>query len=322
MAEQPTTNNDAKGRSSRRKQARNHNTGVDVKGNLACLLMKAVATLSFKQARGLGKLVGKCLWRFNASAAKVTKENIGYAFAELSTTEKSALAHTSVIQSSQTFAEMGKVWLEDDQWLMASVTETENKERLDALLAEERGVILLAPHLGNWEVLGRYLGIVCPVITCMYQPVQLRAMDDMVKDARSKNMIMAPTDKRGVMQLMKALKNNEIIGVLPDQLPLGGGGEFADFFGKPALTMTLIRQLQQKTNSAVIMAFAQRIDTGFRVIFMEPDPSIYSENKDEALLGLNRSVEMCVHRAPEQYQWEYKRYRRQPNGMPRPYRFT
>ncbi len=321
MAERPVTNKDSKGRSSRRKDARKQEAKFDVKGRLAVSLMKALSFLPFRQARGLGRFVGKLLWSFNASAAKVTKENIGYAFKELSAQEQTVLARESVIQSSQTFSEMGKVWLNDDQWLMNSVTETENKERLDELLAEDRGVILLAPHLGNWEVLGRYLGIVCPVITCMYQPVQLRAMDDMIKGARSKNMVMAPTDKRGVMQLMKALKNNEIIGVLPDQLPLDGGGDFADFFGKPALTMTLIRQLQQKTNSAVIMAFAKRIDSGFRVIFMEPDPLIYSENPDEALLGLNRSVELCVHRAPEQYQWEYKRYRRQPEGIPRPYQF-
>ncbi|GAB2189699.1 lauroyl acyltransferase [Sessilibacter sp. MAH1] len=315
------TKADSNRRRNRRNRATDDSAAIDLKGNIAVALYKSLSILPLSTLRALGGLVGKFLWATNGSAAKVTRENIGYAYPGLSSQEQLALSKQSVIESARTFTELAKIWTRDDVWLEKHFIEVENKERFLQHVNDERGLIILGPHLGNWEVMGRCLGIFCPVVTAMYQPVQLPAMDAMIKSARSINMKMAPTDRRGVMQVMKALKNNETVGILPDQLPLDGGGEFADFFGKPALTMTLIRQLQQKTGAAVMMAFAKRIKGGYRIIFKEPHTDIYSEDPAVAVAGLNKSVELCVNVVPEQYQWEYKRYRRQPEGLPRPYQF-
>jgi KDO2-lipid IV(A) lauroyltransferase len=141
----------------------------------------------------------------------------------------------------------------------------------------------------------------------------------MIRNARETIVKTAPTDKSGVLALVKALRRGEMVGVLPDQVPTMGAGEFTDFFGKPALTMTLARQLQQKTKANLLMGHCERVPGGFKVVFTEPDPSILEP--ETAIAGLNKSVERVINQSPSQYQWQYKRYRRQPEGLPKPYRF-
>lgn len=215
---------------------------------------------------------------------------------------------------------MGLLWLRSNDWLMSKVCSVVNQKLVDDNRAKGSGVMILAPHIGNWELVGHFLGIHYP-LTAMYQPAQLPTVDKLIRQGRGLNMQLAPTDRSGVVLLVKALRQGEMVGILPDQVPTSGAGEFADFFGKPALTMTLVRQLQKKTGCPVVMAQANRVNGGFEIVFSEPHSDLFDEDPAVALAGLNRSVEQVVNSACEQYQWEYKRYRRQPLGMPRPYQY-
>ena len=117
-----------------------------------------------------------------------------------------------------------------------------------------------------------------------------------------------------MIALVKRLKNGEFTAILPDQVPdRQAGGKFAPFFGVPALTMTLVTNLRQSTNCRIISGAAVRVDGGFEVHFVEPAKGIYSSDPHEALAALNHTVERCVAISPAQYQWEYKRFRKQPD---------
>lgn len=124
----------------------------------------------------------------------------------------------------------------------------------------------------------------------------------------------APTTAKGVRMLLKALLRGGAIGVLPDQAPGEGEGVWADFFGRPAYTMTLVRRLQEKSGASVIMAFAERLaqGRGFRLSFQE----VPTEHFDEA--ALNRAVEEQVRRCPAQYLWGYNRYKVPAGAEPPP----
>ena len=100
-------------------------------------------------------------------------------------------------------------------------------------------------------------------------------------------------------------------GILPDQVPEGEGGVYSDFFGIPAYTQTLIPNLIQKTNAIALQAYAKRIKGGFEMGFMEPDPDIYSKDLQTSVNGLNKSIEQLCLTDLSQYQWEYKRFKRQ-----------
>lgn len=151
----------------------------------------------------------------------------------------------------------------------------------------------------------------------MYQPPRIEGLDRLLRRVRARNGVsLAPTNRKGVAQLLTALKRGEIVGILPDQVPADEGGEFASFFGEPALTMTLVSKLIQRTDAQVFCGFAKRLPRGkgFVAVFEPADEKIYSSDIKESTEGLNRTVESAVQKAVSQYQWEYKRFRRRPDN--------
>lgn len=211
---------------------------------------------------------------------------------------------------------MGKAWLQPIKKTLALVRDAEGMEEFRKALASGEGVILLTPHLSNWEIFGFY---VCENIesTFMYQPPKIPALDRLLRKVRSRNGIhLAPTNRKGVAQVLRALKNGELVGILPDQVPTREGGAYAPFFGEQALTMTLISRLVMRTRARVFCGFAERLSNarGFKVVLKKADELIYSEVLEQSVIGLNRSIEQCVEMAIAQYQWEYKRFRRRPGG--------
>jgi len=212
--------------------------------------------------------------------------------------------------------EMGKAWLPPLETTLKFIVDTEGKKSFDEARAAGQGVILLAPHLGNWEFCGFSL---CDGIesTWLYQPPKYPALDQLITRTRSRGGVkMAPTNQRGVAEVFKTLRKGEVVGVLPDQVPPTEGGIHAPFFGVSALTMTLVSKLLQKTDARVFCGFAKRLPKaeGFSVIVEEADKEIYSDDLHTSVAALNRTVESCVEKAVEQYQWEYKRFRKQADG--------
>lgn len=288
---------------------------------LVLRLIKLMAVLPLSVNRALGACVGQLLWLCNSRARQVTLKNLQLCFPELGDAQVRALARQSLMETSKTGAEAGAIWHRDYAWLQSKMVEVEGEELLRRELAVGKGLLVLAPHHGNWEVVAPYLANIAP-LTAMYQPLKSAAMDKLILSGRSKlNISMAPTNRKGVMMLLKALKQGTIVGILPDQVPdRDAAGGVAPFFGQPALTIGLIHGLIQRTGCRVVSVFAQRVRGGFKMVVLDVDPAIHSENEITSLAGMNASVEACVRRAPTQYQWEYKRFRRLPEGYPRHYR--
>lgn len=133
--------------------------------------------------------------------------------------------------------------------------------------------------------------------------------------SRSGSELVA-TDRRGIMRLFSILRENGVVGILPDQTPRKEGGDFAPFFGIPTITMTLASKLIHKTGAKPLITYAQRLPDarGFKIVIREAEPGMASKDMSESLTALNRSVEKCIADVPTQYQWEYKRFRRTAPG--------
>ena len=270
--------------------------------------------------RALGGLLGRAFWLWDSRLAQVTRRNINACFPELTPGERTALARSSLQQTACTMLEIPAVW----QWPYAKLQahmRVEGLEHFRSAQAAGRGVIVLAPHHGNWEVLGLYLAELGEV-TSLYQPPKQAAVESVVRSAREKTGAkLVPTNRAGVAALLKALKAGGISGILPDQVPLDeASGVYAPFFGHPALTMKLIHSLLKSTGARAVTGFARRTPGGWTVTFLEADPGLYDADPEAACAALNRSVERAVRLCPEQYQWEYKRFREQPAGDPKFYR--
>ncbi|MGS2723529.1 lysophospholipid acyltransferase family protein [Porticoccus sp. GXU_MW_L64] len=287
-----------------------------MKTKVALALFRSVGRLPLGVVRCLGSALGCAMWLSKSREARITLANIQHCMPESSESEQRSLARRSVIEFGKTCFEIPLVLQRPPEWVAKKVKQVHNQALLDRALTDERGILLVTPHLGNWEVIGTVIGQQTHM-TAMYEPARYPEFDAILKNSRSRlGGDMVPTDKRGVMALIKKLRAGGTSCVLPDQEPDLTSGEFAPFFGRRALTMTLLNKLLQRSGAQAIVHFILRVPGGFDVYYMEPDPAIYSAEQSEALAALNRSIEAAVKRAPQQYQWEYKRFKQCPEGKP------
>ncbi len=283
-------------------------------------LLFVCASLPQGMVRFFAACVGWLAWRFNTRSRKITERNIAIAFPELPISEQRKLARASFRELYRCVADIGPSWLWSAERSLDCVSSIVGEEHLHAAVAEDRGVIVLLPHLGSWELLGPYLATQYAVTT-LYKEPKNSALNDIILRSRQRHgNVLVPANKCGVRALLKALKSRELIVILPDQVPSIDGGEFALFFGEPALTMTLVSKLINRNSSKAVVAYALRQpDHSYQIVFRPVDEGIYSVDCSTALRALNKSIEQCVLDRPEQYQWEYKRYKYLPDGSRRKY---
>jgi KDO2-lipid IV(A) lauroyltransferase len=205
-----------------------------------------------------------------------------------------------------------KIWFADLDVVNALV-ECRSWEVVEKAHREGRGIILLTPHLGCFEIAGLYIAERVP-LTSLYRPPHMRWLEPLMVSGRSRGKgRVSPATLRGVRTLYKALRGGEAIGLLPDQAPQAGDGVWADFFGRPAYTMTLVRRLQKQSGAAVVFVVAERLPDakGFLLRF----DRFHGDDLDER--SMNREIENLVRRCPTQYLWSYNRYK-VPAGAKRP----
>lgn len=169
---------------------------------------------------------------------------------------------------------------------------------------DRRGVIILTPHIGSFEVGGRAYASVAP-ITVLYKAPRRADLHELLKVARTHpRMTMVPADTGGVRALLRALRRGEAVGILPDQVPSAGDGIWAPFFGRAAFTMTLPSRLAQKTGAPVYLVaswrrpFGRGWDLEFSKLDRLPTPE-----------AINGELETIIRRRPQQYVWSYNRYK-------------
>lgn len=211
------------------------------------------------------------------------------------------------------------VWLGDLTRLSLLIKDVENESLFREAVEAGDGCVVILPHLGNWEVFNVYLASRGIRSTVLYKPpkqVWFRGVMAEIRERYGNELV--PTDVRGISRLFKTLKQNGVVTVLPDQVP--ASGEFVPFFGEAALTDRLVARLIQKCGARAICVTVPRIDDGFMVRFTEVDRRLYDEDIVSSLTGLNASVEACVRKDPEQYQWEYRRFKVRPEGAAPIYR--
>ena len=279
-------------------------------------LFSLLSLLPLRFLRWVGGRIGDLLWYQQSISRQVTEENLQICFPDMPAAEREQLARDSLRNLGMTAMELGLMWRGSVPRVLSRIRRITGEEYMAQALAQGTGVIVLAPHIGNWELVGQYLGVHFRS-THMYQPPEHPALDRLIYKARSRSgSALAPTNTSGVKALLRVLKKGEVVAVLPDQSPPKGSGSFAPFFGLPALTQSLSYNLIQRTGARVVFIYAKRIpaSSDFELVMTPPEDDIYSEDELTALSALNRGVEKVVMDVPEQYQWEYKRFRKQPNG--------
>jgi KDO2-lipid IV(A) lauroyltransferase len=176
-----------------------------------------------------------------------------------------------------------------------------------------RGVLILTPHLGCFEVAAPWVARRLP-ITVIYRQPRRAALDVLLHAARNRgDLAAAPATLAGVRALLRALRRGEAVGLLPDQVPGEGEGRWAPFLGAPAYTMTLPQRLVQASGAAVVLLSVARLPGGrgwtLRLKRFEAEPTPQA---------INAAMEALIRECPDQYLWGYNRYKRPPGAQPAP----
>lgn len=284
------------------------------------LLLRALNSFSLAGAQRLGRFVGDVTFFVGGRLRKTTLKNLRLSFPNLSRREVEDAARSSLRHTGCFAAESGMIWSRDERW-RSSIVAIEGLETMDRARRDGRGVLLLAPHFGNWEVLSLFLGAHCG-LTALYDPPRFRGWDPIVREGRARTgSVLLPATTGGVRNLYAALKSGGVVGLLPDQVPGTAAGEYAPFFGQPALTMTLAYRLVAKLRPSVVMAHTLRLPhaAGFSLGF-EALPQLETCTRQNEFLALmNGAIERLVLTDQAQYQWEYKRFKGRKHALEKVY---
>jgi KDO2-lipid IV(A) lauroyltransferase len=212
------------------------------------------------------------------------------------------------------------LWSRDDRW-KALIVADEGVEVIDEACGSGRGVLVLVPHFGNWEILNLYLGARYG-LTALYDPPRIRSFDAIVCAGRTRTgSVLVPVSGSGIRALYAALKSARVVALLPDQVPPVTAGEYAPFFDRPALTMTFVHRLSVKLRPRLVIGHARRLPdgAGFSLGFEGLSDLEVCNGRLEFLSEMNRAIERVVATDPAQYQWEYKRFKRPKHPSDRIY---
>ena len=288
---------------------------------LASACLDGTARLPISWVHTLGRTLGHLVGRVPNQQRAITELNLELCFPELSAGERRQLARKSLAETGKMALELGPMWRWPAEKLAGLEARTEGEELLREGLEAGDGLLLLAPHLGNWEFLNHFLMRRAQLVS-LYRPPRIAELDQVVLAARSRTgCVSAPATRGGVRQILRTLRSAGLVLILPDQEPLKANGVLAPFFGIPALTMTLVARILRRTGARPLFVFAQRQSDGqFRVCFQKAPEGMADEDEVTAATQLNLGVETCVRRCPEQYLWSYKRFKTAPPGQATPYK--
>jgi KDO2-lipid IV(A) lauroyltransferase len=274
--------------------------------------IRLFAMLPLSGAQATGSLLGRLAWHLNGRERKNAEINIRLCFPDLQVPEQKELVRRTLRENGKLIAELPKSWLASGEYWRKRLEGQAFTDEIRRLLEQGRGVIIAAPHLGNWEV-GLHSITAAGPTTVLYRPPRQAWLASVMDQGRiATGAKTAPTDMQGIRALMSALRNGEIVAILPDQVPkeMEQSSVTAPFFGHPAPTMTLISKLARKTGAPVVAAYAERLPRGkgFRVRFEAVDEAVSDASAEVSAAAVNHTVEALVRLSPHQYQWTYRRF--------------
>jgi KDO2-lipid IV(A) lauroyltransferase len=276
------------------------------------VLIRMLAVLPLPVLHGLGRFLGRCIYALPGRYRDRLRTH-----AELAGFTDPAFARRAAGEAGAMIMETPKVWLQTQKCL--ALMDDHEHTVVEALLAENRGILYLTPHLGCFEIAARHVSKYGP-ITVMYRPPRHAALEPAMDRARNMAGLRAvPANIQGVREFVRALKRGEAVGMLPDQVPSSGDGVWAPFFGRPALTMTLAGKLARQTGVAVVFGVAERLPKGkgWRMHYLQlPEP--LPEDPVALATLINHHMEIMIRRFPEQYLWSYNRYKVPDDAPPLP----
>lgn len=286
------------------------------KGALAVGFLRLFALLPWRAVQAVGAALGWLMWKIPSRSRDVVYINLSKCFPELDAQQLASLERRTHRDIGRLLAESACAWIWPAARTLKLIRQVEGLEVMQQALASGKGVIGIATHIGNWEVLNHYFCSLCnPII--FYRPPKLKALDDLLQKQRVQlGNRVAPSTKEGILSVIKEVRRGGVVGIPADPEPSLSAGLFVPFCGIQALTSKFVPGMLGggKAVAFFINGFRLEDGSGFKVV-IEPAPqAMYSEDVQVATAAMSAMVEKYVRAYPSQYLWSMKRFKKRPPG--------
>jgi len=283
------------------------------------LLYRFLGRLPRFPALGLTRTLGRLAWIVDTSGRRRTLDHLALAFGDESDpAEHRRIGRRSYINLAAGLADLARVRrLDADALDTLVLTEPETLAGLAGIREQGRGVILLTPHMGNWELLTGWLAARgFPVHFVGRQPYdeRLERLYTAVRTAQGANWI----SRGGAFRKIEAvLRAGEIVILLIDQDTARVHGTFVDFFGRAAWTPTGPAALARLTGAALLPgALIWATPRRYRLVLCEPVATVATGEASWDDWENTRRATVCLEelilRYPDQWAWFHQRWRTRP----------
>jgi KDO2-lipid IV(A) lauroyltransferase len=276
------------------------------------VLFRLLARVPLVWMQALGAVLGWCAWAFSGSYRRQFARQV-----ELAGVDRSR-ARSAIAAAGRMVAELPWVWGRPPEQGVCDRVDWDGEAHLLAGFRAGRGVIIMSPHLGSWEIGAQALaerhGDHNGDWVILFRPARKAWLRELVAQSRERGNIRAvPTSLAGVRSLVRALRSGAGTAILPDQVPPTGQGVWASVWGQPAYTMTLLPRLVQQTGACVLLTWCERLPRGRFKVHLQPwSCELFGDPAAPALElanQMNQAVEALVRAHPEQYLWGYDRHK-------------
>lgn len=287
-------------------------------GWLALGLLRGASALPIPWQIGLGRALGRLAYTFTPSRRHIARVNVGICFRDWSEQAREGLVRAHFEALGAGLFETACGWWASDRRL-ARIGEVRGIEHLQRALEAGRGALLLSGHFTTLEISARLLAMRHP-ISVMYRPHENPVIEHALHSNRSAHVleVIAREDGRG---MLKALRANHAVWYAPDQSFKGRHSVLAPFCGEPAGTHTATARLAAMRQVPVLPFFGRRVPGPALRYEAEIGPALDGFPSGDLVADttrVNAIIEAAARRAPEQYFWLHRRFKKRP-GLPDPY---
>lgn len=286
----------------------------------------AISSLPEAIAHRLGVFLGKVYFVLDKKHRIIAEENIAKSNMVADQLKIDRLVRNTYQNLTRTLIEFIRMPKKDTAWFEKNVS-IEGEENLKKALDSGKGIVLLMGHCGNWELTPHFMSYwvkqnqkdisLCAVARPMKNPLT----EKIISELRSSAAVKFLPKKDVLPNLMAALRDKQIIGVLADQNS-GKEGIFMNFLGREASVNPSPVIMAMKTDSVILPLFSVRDgDNRHKMVFKD---IIEIEKQGDFQMDVYRNLKKCtdvvdahIHTYPDQWLWLHRRWKTKKSEVKR-----
>lgn len=286
-----------------------------VEYGIARAVLGSLAKTPLPVAHRLARVYARLLDRTIPRLRRVAMRNLSLALPELDRSEHQRIADgvfRSIARLLVTFARFPQIHRSNvGEWIRY-----EGYEHFAEALRQGKGVLFATAHLGNWELSAYAHALLSEPMEVVVRPLDNPLIDRLVEQRRALSGNRLIQKKEFARSILKALKENQAVGILIDQNASLDNGTFVDFFRIPACAGTGFAKLAARSGAAVIPGFAVWSEAEGRYILRFDPPVPITGDAEADTRAVQAHLEQIIRQYPDQWLWIHRRWKTRPAGEP------